>query len=758
MIEREKENEIILEENLHKDFVDYSEETTFRAIPNVYDGLKPVHRRILYSMHELNITYDTPYKKSARVVGDTLGRFHPHGDTAVYYAMVRKGQYWNERYPLIDMQGNIGSIDGDGPAQMRYTESRMEKFANSFFVGLNKNCVKWNLNFDDSLYEPAVLPTIAPNYLLNGGYGIAVGKACNMPTHNLCEVANAIYATLDNPDITVKELLEHIKGPDLPTGGVVESSNFLKMYETGKGTFKNRAKYKIEKIKGGRHQIIFDDIPFGEKKEKILEQLGELKVDGVTNIVDDSDIKGSKIVVEIKKDIDPYYILENIFSNTLLEKQQKFDMVTMTQRGPKRLNLKSVIEEYILFQKHIVLKQSTYDIEKLEKRLSIQEGYLVAINNIDKVIEVIRKSKNTTIAKTSLMEEFNLSEEQAKSIIDMNLGRLTNLEIDKINKTIKSIKSDIKKLNNIIKNDNSIKKEIKRKLTEFVEEFGDERRTIIQDKFEKIEGEKPIVNSYVVIKDKNINVFKNRTFKYDKGLLLDMDSTQDLIIFLENGEFKKFNLDTIENKTLINIVGAFSSNFKNDERILTFVTKKGLIKRTSVNDFNISRKQAVALNLDKDDSLLRVFIDSSDNQQEGINLFGLTDNNIDTSEQKETVLDEKDLELLRREDKTRELLLFTDKGNYTKIYYGDLVKVTGRMASLKPIITIYGDEKVLFVEKTNVLSTIILNNKRNLNVEDLDTYTFATSSDFRDFRLKGEGIKEIKVELTNNKIEEFKIS
>lgn len=619
--------EVALEDEMSEGFINYSKELIEnRSIPSVYDGLKPVQRRILFAMHELKMFHNTSHRKSARIVGEVLGKYHPHGDSSVYDAMVRMSQWWSMRYPLVDLQGNGGSIDGDSPAAMRYTEVRLTSIVEELTRDLDKNCINWMNNFDDSLKEPELLPTLLPNYLLNGGMGIAVGVSCNIPTHNLGELIDTISAYIDNPNLTIPELLKILKGPDFPTGGLIEGKNLLDIYQTGTGNFKCRAKNKIEKGTSGKQLIVITEIPFQTNKGKILSQLSQLymnkKLDGVLDIRDESTLEdGIRLVLEVKKDIDTNYILKKIFAKTELETTQKVNLRAVINGKLKLLSLKDYLDEYLYFQKSILVKKVENVLAKHNTDLHILDGYITCISDIDRVIEIIKKSRTPDTAKKSLIREFSIDEQQAQAILDLRLRRLTSLEISEIRKKKKELTAEVKRLNKMISSDKNIFEEIKKELNRIKDTYADKRRSKIQKNFKEIIAEKPIVDFYVTVKDKNIKTFQTKNFKYDGDILIETNNVKSLVLITQTGDFYKFAPDKIPAKVPLNIVGGFASDFGEDEtRILTIVTRDGLIKRSYVNEYNIKRTQSSAIKLEKDDEVLKTFV-TNENESLDIVVF-----------------------------------------------------------------------------------------------------------------------------------------
>ncbi|MCX6226694.1 MAG: DNA topoisomerase 4 subunit A, partial [Bacteroidia bacterium] len=438
MLTGERIVRINIDEEMKSSYIDYSMSVIVaRALPDVRDGLKPVHRRVLFGMNELGVGANRPYKKSARIVGEVLGKFHPHGDSSVYMAMVRMAQEWSMRYPLIEGQGNFGSVDGDSPAAMRYTEARLHKVAEETMADLEKNTVDFQLNFDDTLEEPTVLPTRIPNLLVNGSSGIAVGMATNMPPHNLTESVNAIIAVIENPEITIEGLLKHIKAPDFPTGGIIYGYQGVKdAFETGRGRIVVRGKAVIETLPNGRERIIITEIPYMVNKAEMIMKTAELindkKIEGISNVNDESDRNGMRIVYDLKKEAIANVVLNNLYKYTALQTSFSVNNIALVHGRPRMLNLRDMIDNFISHRHEVVIRRTRYDLDQAEKKAHILEGLLIALDHLDAVITLIRNSKNPDEAKTGLMESFGLSELQAKAILELRLQRLTGLERDKI--------------------------------------------------------------------------------------------------------------------------------------------------------------------------------------------------------------------------------------------------------------------------------------------------------------------------------------
>jgi DNA gyrase subunit A len=476
---------INIEDEMNSAYIDYSMSVIVsRALPDVRDGLKPVHRRVLYGMLDLGMLSNRPYKKSARIVGEVLGKYHPHGDSAVYETMVRMAQPWSLRYPLVDGQGNFGSMDGDNAAAMRYTEARLRKLAEELLEDLDKDTVDWQANFDDSLQEPKVMPAKVPNLLLNGVSGIAVGMATNMAPHNLTEVCDGIAAYIDNRDITIEELMQHIKAPDFPTGGVIHGLEGVKSaYETGRGRVVIRAKARIEEV--ANHEcIIVEQVPYQVNKADMVKRTWELvvegKIDGIAEIRDESDRNGVRVVYELKRDAISNVVLNNLYKYTGLQTSFSVNNSALVNGRPEVLNLKDIIRHYVEHRHEVVTRRTKFELRKAEERAHILEGYLIALDNIDAVIALIRKSQTPDEAKDGLIQQFKLSEIQAKAILEMRLQRLTGLERDKIRAEHAELMALITRLRSILDSEELRMQIIKDELTHLKEKFGDERRSIIE--------------------------------------------------------------------------------------------------------------------------------------------------------------------------------------------------------------------------------------------------------------------------------------
>lgn len=641
--------EINIEQEMKKSYLDYSMSVIMsRALPDVRDGLKPVHRRIIYAMDELSMGPDKPYRKSARVVGDVLGKYHPHGDSSVYDAMVRLAQDFNIRYPLVDGHGNFGSIDGDEAAAMRYTEARMTKLAMEMLRDIGKDTIDYRPNFDETLKEPVVLPSRFPNLLVNGSSGIAVGMATNIPPHNLKEVIDGVVILIDNPDANVEELMATIKGPDFPTAGHIMGKEGIKSaYKTGRGKITVRAVTEIEETNKGRHRIIVTELPYQVNKanliEKIAEYVRDKKLEGISDLRDESDREGMRVVIEIKRDANPNVVLNNLYKHTQLQTTFGVIMLALVNNEPKILNLKEMLTHYIAHQKDIITRRTQYDLAKAEERAHIVEGLKIALDNIDEVIRIIRSSKTEAIAKESLMNSFGLSDKQSQAILDMRLRRLTGLEREKLEEEYEALIKEINRFKEILANERLVYQIIKDELLEIKEKYGDLRRTRIMPSADEIDIEDMIEEEDVVITLTHFGYIK-RTPEYTyktqkrggKGIIalttreedfvedLYITSTHDTILFFTN-KGKVFSLKAYEipeggrqakGTAIINLL-----NLTGDEKVnaivpigkgttesnLVLITKEGIIKKTGLDNFeNIRKNGIIAISLRDSDELIGV--------------------------------------------------------------------------------------------------------------------------------------------------------
>ncbi|MCL1814173.1 MAG: DNA topoisomerase (ATP-hydrolyzing) subunit A, partial [Treponema sp.] len=506
---------VAIEDEVKSDYLTYAMSVIVaRALPDVRDGLKPVHRRLLYSMDELGLRPNAATKKSARIVGDTMGKYHPHGDFALYDALVRMAQGFSLRYPLVHGQGNFGSVDGDPAAAMRYTEAKLSRFGDEMLADLGKETVDFVPNFDESLSEPAVLPAAVPNLLVNGSSGIAVGMATNMAPHNLGEVCDAVCALIDNPDISTEELASHIQGPDFPTGGIIFGRQGIRdAYRTGRGKLLIRGKFTVESGKGGKELIVFTEIPYGVNKKLLLERIGVLVkdkvIDGIANFNDESDRDGMRIVIELKRGAIMKVILNQLFSNTTLQTTFGIINLALVNGRPRCLNLKELVHYFVEHRVEVTTRRTRYELRKAEERAHILEGLVIALANIDEVVAVIKASRDITAAKDKLQQRFNLTEIQAQAIVDMRLGRLTSLEIEKIEKELAELKVQIAYLKSLLEDDKKLRGVIKEEIRIVSEKYGDVRRTeIVDGEVESINIEDLIKKEEMMILISNLGYVK----------------------------------------------------------------------------------------------------------------------------------------------------------------------------------------------------------------------------------------------------------
>lgn len=644
---------IDIEKEMKQSYIDYSMSVIVaRALPDVRDGFKPVHRRVLFGMNELGNTSNKPYKKSARIVGEVLGKYHPHGDSSVYFAMVRMGQDWSLRYPLVDGQGNYGSIDGDSPAAMRYTEARLSRIAEEMLRDIDKETVDFQKNFDDTLDEPVVLPTRIPNLLVNGASGIAVGMATNMPPHNLTETINAIIAFIDNRDITIEELMQHIKAPDFPTGGYIYGYNGVKeAYETGRGRIVIRAKAEIE-TEGNREKIIISEIPYGVNKADLIKSIAELvvdkRIDGISNVNDESDRSGMRIVVDIKKDANSSVVLNKLYKLTALQSSFSVNNIALLKGRPVTLNLKQLIEEFYNHRHEVVIRRTRYELRKAEERAHILEGLIIACDHIDEIVQIIKTSQTPEVARTRLMERFSLSEIQASAIVDMRLRQITGLMQDKLHEEYDALMRQIDFFHKILSEDAVCVQVIKDELVEIRDKYGDERKTQIIYSSEEFNAEDFYADDEMIITISHLGYIKRTPLSEFRaqnrgGVGAKGSDTRDedfieyiypasmhnyMLFFTQKGKcfwLKVYEIPegaknskgrAIQN--LLNIdaddkVNAFIrvKKLQDPEYNLThnliFCTKKGVIKKTRLEAYSRPRTNGVnAITIREDDQVIQV--------------------------------------------------------------------------------------------------------------------------------------------------------
>ncbi|NEN24424.1 DNA gyrase subunit A [Cryomorpha ignava] len=652
MAEGEKIIPINIEDEMKSAYIDYSMSVIVsRALPDVRDGLKPVHRRVLYGMLDLGVRSNSAYKKSARIVGEVLGKYHPHGDSSVYDTMVRMAQHWSLRYPLVDGQGNFGSVDGDSPAAMRYTEARLRKIAEEMLSDLEKDTVDFSNNFDDSLKEPTVLPTRIPNLLINGASGIAVGMATNMPPHNLTEIVNGIMAYIDNRDIDIAGLMEFVKAPDFPTGATIYGYEGVKdAFETGRGRVVIRAKANIEEIREGREAIIVTEIPYQVNKAEMIKKTADLvndkKIEGISDIRDESDRNGMRIVYELKRDCIPNVVLNKLYKYTALQGSFSVNNIALVKGRPMMLNLKDMIVHFVEHRHEVVVRRTQFELRKAEERAHILEGLLIALDNLDEVIKLIRASATPEDARTGLMEQFSLSEIQARAILDMRLQKLTGLERDKVREEHAELMKLIDYLNSVLNSEELRMEIIKTELIEVRDKYGDERRSVIEYSASEMSIEDLIPDEEVVVTISHLGYIKRTSLSEYKtqsrgGVGSRGSTTRDadflehlfvatnhnyLLIFTEKGKCFWMRIFEIPEgsktskgraiQNLINIeqddkIKAYinTKDLRDDEYInahnVIMATKNGVVKKTSLEAYSRPRQNGInAITIKDGDQLL----------------------------------------------------------------------------------------------------------------------------------------------------------
>ncbi|MFJ7639754.1 DNA gyrase subunit A [Peribacillus sp. NPDC097264] len=657
-IERSGVQEINISKEMRTSFLDYAMSVIVaRALPDVRDGLKPVHRRILYAMNDLGMTSDKPFKKSARIVGEVIGKYHPHGDSAVYETMVRMAQPFNYRYMLVDGHGNFGSVDGDQAAAMRYTEARMSKISMELLRDLNKDTVSFQDNYDGSEREPAVMPARFPNLLVNGSSGIAVGMATNIPPHQLGEVIDGVLALSKNPEITIPELMEHIPGPDFPTAGLILGrSGIRKAYETGKGSIIQRARVEIEEKANGKQVIIVKEIPYQVNKARLIEKIAELardkRIEGITDLRDESDRNGMRIVMELRKDVNANVLLNNLYKHTAMQTTFGINLLALVNGQPKVLNLKECLYHYLEHQKIVIRRRTEFELRKAEARAHILEGLRVALDNLDAVIALIRGSQTTEIAREGLMTQFSLSEKQAQAILDMRLQRLTGLEREKIEEEYQALMALIAEFKAVLANEEKVLEIIREELLEIKERFNDKRRTeITLVGFESLEDEDLIPEENIIVTLTHNGYIKRlpaTTYRSQKrggrgiqGMGTNADdfvdhllttSTHDTLLFFTNKgkvyRSKGYEIPeygrTAKGLPLINLLEVDKGEWVNaiipvreftNDWYLFFTTRHGISKRTPLSSFaNIRNNGLIAVGLREDDELISVRLTNGEKQ------------------------------------------------------------------------------------------------------------------------------------------------
>lgn len=653
--------EINIENEMKTSYIDYSMSVIVsRALPDVRDGFKPVHRRVLFGMEKLGNFSNAPYKKSARIVGDVLGKYHPHGDSSVYFAMVRLGQDWAMRYPLVDGQGNYGSIDGDSPAAMRYTEARLSKMGEEMMGDIDEDTVDFVPNFDDTLVEPTVLPTRFPNLLVNGGSGIAVGMATNMPTHNLTESINGCLALMENPDMEISELMHYVKAPDFPTGGIIYGYQGIKdAYETGRGRIVVRAKAEIES-ENDRDKIVVTEIPYNVNKQELIEKIADLvvtkRIDGISNINDESDHHGMRIVIDVKKDHNANVLLNKLYKLSDLQSSFSVNNVCLVDGRPRLLNLKEIIQYFLDFRHEVVIRRTKFRLKKAQDRAHILEGLIVASDNIDEVVRIIRASKTADEARATLAERFNLDDIQTRAIVDMRLRQLTNLEQDKLHAELAEVMKTIDYLNEILSDPAVCRKVIEDELIEIRDKYGDERRTQIVYSSEEMNAEDFYADDPMIITISHFGYIKrtplseyrtqNRGGVGAKGsvtreqdfieYVYEATNHNYMLFFTQQGRCYWMRVFEIPEGTknskgraiqnLLNLgpenrINAFIRATEltkaeyNQTHYIVFATKKGIVKRTRLSEYSRPRANGVnAININDDDQLIGAILTEGDSE------------------------------------------------------------------------------------------------------------------------------------------------
>lgn len=647
---------VSLEDEMKSSYIDYSMSVIVsRALPDVRDGLKPVHRRVLFGMHELGVAYNKPYKKSARIVGEVLGKYHPHGDTAVYDSMVRMVQDFSLRYPLVQGQGNFGSVDGDSPAAMRYTEARLHRIADDMLRDLDKNTVNFAPNFDDSLQEPTVLPSYLPNLLINGASGIAVGMATNIPPHNLTEIIDGLFAYIKNPEITDEKIMKIVTAPDFPTGGIIFGYEGVKAaYKTGRGRIIVRAKANIESLKNNKENIIITELPYQVNKANLIEKIADLvrggKISDISNIRDESDRDGMRVVIELKRDAQPSVVLNQLFKHTQMQTTFGVILLALVHGVPKVLTLKEMMMHFINHRMEVLIRRTKYELDAAERRAHILEGYIIALDNIDAVIETIKKSRDVETAKSNLIRRFKLSEVQAKAILDMRLQRLTGLERKKIEDEYKETIKLIERLQGILESEEKRYSIIKEELLEIKERYGDARRTEIVYDYEEFSLEDTIAEEDVVVTISHKGFIKRfpvsgyrKQGRGGKGVtgagtkdddfiehMFIASTHQYILFFTDKGKcywLKVFEipeggrasrgrsiLNLIEKDKEENITAFVTVKEFDENHFLIMATEQGTIKKTVLSAYGNVRKGGInAINLVKNDKLISVKLTDGSN-------------------------------------------------------------------------------------------------------------------------------------------------
>ncbi|GAA8540406.1 DNA topoisomerase (ATP-hydrolyzing) subunit A [Helicobacter pylori] len=647
--------EVGIDSSIEESYLAYSMSVIIgRALPDARDGLKPVHRRILYAMHELGLTSKVAYKKSARIVGDVIGKYHPHGDNAVYDALVRMAQDFSMRLELVDGQGNFGSIDGDNAAAMRYTEARMTKASEEILRDIDKDTIDFVPNYDDTLKEPDILPSRLPNLLVNGANGIAVGMATSIPPHRIDEIIDALVHVLENPNVGLDEILEFVKGPDFPTGGIIYGkAGIIEAYKTGRGRVKVRAKVHVEKTKN-KEIIVLDEMPFQTNKAKLVEQISDLvrekQIEGISEVRDESDREGIRVVIELKRDAMSEIVLNHLYKLTTMETTFSIILLAIYNKEPKIFTLLELLRLFLNHRKTIIIRRTIFELEKAKARAHILEGYLIALDNIDEIVRLIKTSQSPEVAKNALMERFTLSEIQSKAILEMRLQRLTGLERDKIKEEYQNLLELISDLNGILKSEDRLNEVVKTELLEVKEQFSSQRRTEIQEAYENIDIEDLIANEPMVVsmsykgyvKRVDLKAYERQnrggkgklsgnTYEDDFIENFFVANTHDILLFITNkGQLYHLKVYKIPEasriamgKAIVNLISlapdekimaTLSTKDFSDERSLAFFTKNGVVKRTNLSEFGSNRSYSGirAIVLDEGDELVSAKIVDKD--------------------------------------------------------------------------------------------------------------------------------------------------
>ena len=763
-------HDVDLKKTMENSYIDYAMSViASRALPDVRDGLKPVQRRVLYSMIELNNGPDKPHRKCARIVGDTMGKYHPHGDSSIYGALVNMAQDWSTRYPLVDGHGNFGSVDGDGAAAMRYTEARLSKVAMTMLKDIDKDTVDFVPNFDETEKEPVVLPSRIPNLLVNGTQGIAVGMATNIPPHNLREVVAAIEKMIDNRvnenrDTDLEEIMEIIKGPDFPTGGeILGKSGIESAYKTGRGKIKVRAVTEIEPMQNGKNRIIVTELPYMVNKARLIKYIADLqknkKIDGITELRDETSREGMRIVIELRRDINPTIMLNKLFKHTQLQDTFGVIMLALVNNQPKVLNLKEILKFYLKHQEEVVYRRTKYDLNKKEERAHILKGLLIALDNIDKVIAIIRGSENVQVAKASLMKEFGLSDAQAQAIVDMRLRALTNLERGKIETEYNQLLKEIEELKAILSDNNLLLSVIKKEIHEIAEKYSDERKSSIGFDENDITVEDMIPNTNAIVTFTKLGYIKrmaedtfkaqNRGGKGIKGMeTIDNDYIVELLMTKTHDNFLFFTTKgrvyklktyqipeasrTARGTNIVNILQLQPDEkissmipIKNmeDDEYLIMATKNGIIKRTKLSEYgNIRKNGLTAIRLREDDKLIMVKKNMEDDEY----LIMATKNgiikrtklseygNIRKNGLTAIRLREDDkLIMVKKTSGKEDVMLCTKFGQCIRFKETD-VRSTGRDSIGVIGISLYDEDEVISMQITSEGDSIILVSKKGL--------------------------------------------